>query len=124
MPHIFPISWVQLKVIDCRAYGPACYGVGNDRFEQSEDCLFLNVIRPSGTHEHSRLPVMVWLHGGGFGSGSGQVAVENGTNLVQTSVEMGEPMVSAVGPLWFRIVAANGCSQILRAYIGGEGRRH
>ncbi|GAA2569756.1 hypothetical protein GCM10010435_49820 [Winogradskya consettensis] len=34
-----------------------------------EDCLFLNVYRPAGAG--GRLPVFVWIHGGGFTSGSG-----------------------------------------------------
>lgn len=40
----------------------------------SEDCLFLNLWSPAGFSVKSKLPVMVWLHGGGFvgGSGSGQ----------------------------------------------------
>jgi acetylcholinesterase len=32
----------------------------------SENCLTLNVFRPSGVKMHSRLPVMVWIYGGGF----------------------------------------------------------
>lgn len=34
----------------------------------SEDCLFLNVYAPSNA---SNLPVLVWIHGGGYGLGNG-----------------------------------------------------
>ncbi|WP_328468990.1 carboxylesterase family protein [Actinoplanes sp. NBC_00393] len=37
----------------------------------SEDCLFVNVWRPSGAKVGAKLPVMVWIHGGGFVAGSG-----------------------------------------------------
>jgi len=38
-----------------------------------EDCLFLNVIRPHRNNNGAlqRLPVMVWIHGGGFTIGAG-----------------------------------------------------
>jgi para-nitrobenzyl esterase len=37
----------------------------------SEDCLFINVWRPSGASSGAKLPVMVWIHGGAFVFGSG-----------------------------------------------------
>ena len=36
----------------------------------SEDCLHLNVLRPAGTSASAKLPVLFWIHGGGFASGA------------------------------------------------------
>ena len=39
-----------------------------------EDCLFLNVYKPAGaTDADEPLPVMVWIHGGGYVAGSGRL---------------------------------------------------
>ncbi|MFC0040202.1 carboxylesterase/lipase family protein [Actinomadura rayongensis] len=37
----------------------------------TEDCLVVDVYTPPGATDADRLPVMVWLHGGGFENGSG-----------------------------------------------------
>lgn len=49
-----------------------------------EDCLVLNVWTPSASSSASlghKRPVMVWLHGGGFTSGSGGFKIYDGVNL-------------------------------------------
>lgn len=42
---------------------------GNDVSNVNEDCLYLNVWSPAA--DHKKRPVMVWIHGGAFVSGSG-----------------------------------------------------
>jgi para-nitrobenzyl esterase len=46
----------------------------------AEDCLYLNVVRPDDDTDD--LPVMVYLHGGGFYAGSGSSAAADATALV------------------------------------------
>src|SRR5256885_6114271 len=46
-----------------------------------EDCLKVNVYTPG--LDNARRPVMVWLHGGGFSSGSGNWLLYDGTNLAR-----------------------------------------
>ena len=50
----------------------------------SEDCLTLNVWVPEARDKP--LPVMVWIHGGGFNNGSGTAALYDGTNLAKRDV--------------------------------------
>ncbi|CAN9498671.1 unnamed protein product [Ophioblennius macclurei] len=38
--------------------------------EMSEDCLYLNVYAPAGSAPGDKLPVMVWIHGGGLSMGA------------------------------------------------------
>lgn len=66
-------------VADATAYGSTCiqnapapgglFPITNT--DSSEDCLFLNVQAPAGAVQGS-LPVLVWIHGGGYGAGSGR----------------------------------------------------
>ncbi len=86
-----PESWDTIR--DASTFGPiapqavAAAGVTSpsdpDASEpQSEDCLFLNVWTPDLDQEAKR-PVLVFIHGGGFTSGSGSVFLYRGGNLVR-----------------------------------------
>jgi hypothetical protein len=61
----------------------------------SEACLTINVIRGSSVDENSKLPVGVWIHGGGFYMGSGSDERYNMSAIVANSYEIGKPYVQA-----------------------------
>ncbi len=47
----------------------------------SEDCLFLNVYTPANITSKSKLPVMFWIHGGGYSGGASSEPRHNGDFL-------------------------------------------
>jgi para-nitrobenzyl esterase len=47
----------------------------------SEDCLFLNVYAPAEATNKSKLPVMFWIHGGGYSGGGSNEPRHNGDFL-------------------------------------------
>ena len=58
------------------------FGPGATRLE--EDCLYLNVWSAAGPDE--RVPVMVWIHGGGLSVGDGSTAAYDGAALARRGV--------------------------------------
>jgi para-nitrobenzyl esterase len=52
----------------------------------SEDCLYLNVWTGADLAARERLPVLFWIHGGGFVVGSGSEPRYNGANLAKRGV--------------------------------------
>ncbi|MEU8140109.1 carboxylesterase/lipase family protein [Streptodolium elevatio] len=62
-------------VREATTQGPACVqfaAFGIDPAQpRSEDCLNLDVYRPRGTRPGAVLPVVLWIHGGGFVQGTG-----------------------------------------------------
>jgi len=64
-------------VRDARRQAPACqqFEPGGVRETQatSEDCLYLDVYRPRRTSRSAELPVIVWVHGGGYTQGTGVI---------------------------------------------------
>jgi para-nitrobenzyl esterase len=88
LPPQKPVPWSGVR--DAFEYeGRAPQVVGGEpqemlytdpREPQSEDCLRLHLWTPSTT---GRRPVMVWLHGGGFFSGSGSYGIYSGKELAR-----------------------------------------
>ncbi len=52
----------------------------------AENCLFLNVWQPAGAKPGGKLPVMVWVHGGGFVNGGSSPGVYSGAPFARDGV--------------------------------------
>lgn len=84
--------WQGVKAMG--AFGNTCIqpkGWGSNK-TMSEDCLYLNVWTPAKNPDE-KLPVMFWIHGGGFTAGSGNLKgtplAEKGVVLVSINYRLG-----------------------------------
>lgn len=114
-----------LAAVEQIAFAP----IGNQH--QGEDCLSINVQIPVGINSTAGLPVIFWIHGGGFELGSSaalgseltavQGVIYQGAKIVQKSVDMGQPVVfvsanhrlNAFGTLTGREINAGGVPNLL-----------
>ena len=81
-------SWRGTR--DAQDYGDFCPQSKRDTLwfelgKTSEDCLSLNVWTPKKTSA-TKLPVMVWIHGGGYLQGSGNIPRLNNPEFVKQDV--------------------------------------
>ena len=101
-------KWQGVKLADKFAPGPM--QGGNPPSGISEDCLYLNVWSPAKSSKE-RIPVLVWIYGGGFGAGatsettySGEKLAKKGVVLVSIAYRVGilgfmaHPELSAENP--------------------------
>lgn len=63
---------------------PITWAAFHSRTKPSEDCLYLNVFRPAGAR--GKLPVVVWIYGGGWKIGATSAPVYSGSPLARQGV--------------------------------------
>jgi para-nitrobenzyl esterase len=80
--------WSGVKKAD--AFAKACMQAPNTQGNTapvSEDCLYLNVWTPARSAT-AKIPVIVWIHGGGYVGGSTSIPLYDGTGFAKKGVVM------------------------------------
>ncbi len=105
------------------AFAPACMQnsaanprIGLPAIKVSEDCLYLNIWTPAKS-AGEKLPVMVWIYGGGFSAGSTSYALYDGANLANKGVIV-VSIAYRVGPFGF--LAHPGLSSGIAHHVSGN----
>jgi para-nitrobenzyl esterase len=93
-------SWTGIKKAE--AFGPACMQAPNSQGNTapvSEDCLYLNVWTPA-KKPSEKIPVIVWIYGGGFSGGSTSIPMYDGMGFAKKGVVL-VSVAYRVGPFGF-----------------------
>lgn len=95
-PQSINTSFTEIR--EASSYGASCMQY-HTNFTLSEDCLTLNVIRPTSGNNQSQtskgpLPVVVWIYGGGLYTGSTADPQYNLSGVVKVSQDMGQPVIA------------------------------
>lgn len=76
-------KWEDIK--QTTKFAPGAMQGGTPPSGKSEDCLYLNIWTPAQKADE-KIPVLVWIYGGGFVAGATSEAVYNGENLAKKGV--------------------------------------
>lgn len=99
-------SWNGIK--DATKYAPICAQKNSfsQSFEGSDDCLYLNIYVKS-IESNVQLPVMVWIHGGGFVIGDGNDSFHAPDYLVHKDIVLVtiNYRLGVLGKIYLKIVS-------------------
>jgi hypothetical protein len=121
IPPLGPLRFARPKSLNssfaearnATEYGNSCYQYGTS-FVLSEDCLNLNgmydlhfgiyrqlidnhkVIRPAGTTSADKLPVLIWIFGGGLYTGSTADPQYNLSGITHVGQQLGKPIITGM----------------------------
>ena len=99
-PPVPPPSWRD--PLACTEYGPAAPQRGSEP-NQSEDCLRLNAWTPDS--RAGRRPVIVYIHGGAYSTGSGSSPLTDGARLAAKGDVVVVTVNHRLGPLGYASLA-------------------
>lgn len=94
IPQALNESWQDIR--SAKQYGNACPDenlAADAVYGMSENCLSINVVRPTGINATANVPVMVWIHGGSYQEGTSGLPYYNLSYIIQRSVDVGKPIV-------------------------------
>jgi len=121
-PPVGPLRWRPPQpvanwsgILRADHFGPTCIQTIESwmgPLHTSENCLYVNVWTPAKS-PHANLPVMVWIYGGGFTSGSTAIPLYSGENLAKHGVVV-VSIAYRVGPMGFLALPA----------LSAESRHH
>lgn len=85
-----PLRWKRARecrkwdgIFSAKEYGPVAIQDDKGQNQGSDECLTVNVVRPM---EGEKLPVFVWIHGGGYMGGSASDSLYHGDTFARDGV--------------------------------------
>ncbi|TFK32449.1 sterol esterase [Crucibulum laeve] len=88
---------------------------------KSEDCLFINVVKPVSIPAGKKLPVLFWIYGGGFEVGD--TSLNPGNTVVERSIALNEPIIYVSANYRVNALGFLGGKEVKAAGIGNVGLR-
>ncbi|KAF5315372.1 hypothetical protein D9619_007119 [Psilocybe cf. subviscida] len=121
-----PIPFAGIR--QATAFGAACFQQQSTGVTTapppggiSEDCLFINVVKPTNLPAGKSVPVIMWIYGGGFQAGD--TSINPGDTVVERSIALNEPVVYVSANYRLSALGFLGGKEVKAAGIGNAGLR-